>query len=45
MKMDAILCLVPTLDQQFIKKNGHEFIQHIMESWIHEVLKSGKCIN
>ena len=38
-KMHLMLCLAPTVDQQVIVINGHEFIQHIMEARIHEVLK------
>ena len=43
-KMHLMLYLAPTVDQQIIKIDGHEFIQHIMEAQIHEVLKSGGCI-
>ena len=43
-KMQLMLCLTPIVDQQVIKRNGHEFIQYIIEARIHEALKSGRRI-
>ena len=38
-KMHLMVCLAATVDQQVIKLNGHEFVQHIVEAQIHKVLK------